>query len=498
MANTTESAPSFSRRQRWGIALHVGLSSLAVLAVVVLLNYLGRDCFFRFHCSSRAGAQLSPLTLRFVHSITNAVKVTLFYDRDEPLFSTVAELLNQYHLANSHILVQAVDYNRDPGAGLKVRDNYKQLLPGQKDVVIFDCGGKTMIYPGAALTKVVWEEVPNEKDRDLDRRKLTEFEGERVFTSLLIAVTSPTRPKAYFLQGHHEEHPLLSGDSVGYVQFLTVLRQNNIEVEAIDLVGANLIPADCRLLIIAGARTPLADAELDKIDRYLNEGGRLLALFKSQGMSQQTGEVPATGLESILAKWGVEVGRRVILDPQNSPGKGYDFIVSGFSGTHPVVNPLIEQGGLQIMPPRPIAKLKVPMQGPDTFRVDEIAFTSPGAFMVGDPTHKRMFPVMAAVDATIKGVTTERGSTRLLVAGDSFFLDNQLISHADNRGFVSYAANWLLDRVQLIDAIDARPVRKYRIIMTRGQLQTTQLLLMGALPGSAVLLGGLVWLRRRR
>jgi len=343
----------------------------------------------------------------------------------------------------------------------------------------------------------VFEEVPNDQERD-DRRKLTEFEGEKVFTSLLIGVTSPVIPKAYFLQGHHGEHPLQNGDIHGYIQFLTVLRQNNIDIDTIDLVGTNPIPADCRLLVIAGPQTALVDTELDKIEQYLNEGGRLLALFKSYGMNPQTGIVPPCGLEGVLAKWGVEVGSRVVLDPQNSPGKGYDFVISAFSKTHPVVNPLIEQGGVHLMPPRPVFRIKTPLQAPDALKVEEIAFTGPAAFAVGSPTHKQVFPVMAAVDATIKGVTTERGSTRILVVGDSFFLDNQLVVSADNRGFISYAANWLLDRVQLIDAIGARPVRKYRIIMTQAQMQTTQLLLMAAMPGAVVLLGGLVWFRRRR
>ena len=34
--------------------------------------------------------------------------------------------------------------------------------------------------------------------------------------------------------------------------------------------------------------------------------------------------------------------------------------------------------------------------------------------------------------------------------------------------------------------------------MTRSQMQTAQILLQTGLPGAAILLGGLVWLRRRR
>jgi len=496
MAASPQPDPSFSAAQRWRIALNVCLSTLAVLAVVVMANYLSRDWFFRFRCSSHAGAELSPLTLKLVRSITNTVKVTLFYDRDEPLFSTIADLLKQYQLANRRIIVQAVDYNRDPGAGLKVRQTYKDLATGQKDVIIFDCGGRPLIFPGRELTKAVIERVPNEKERTF-RRKLTEFEGERVCTSYLIAVTNPTRPKVYFLQDHHGEHPLQSQDVRGYLEFVTVLHQNNIEVETLNLLGTNAVPADCRLLIIAGIQTPLMDMERDKIDQYLNQGGRLLALFNSYAMDPRTGVVPPCGLESILAKWGVEVGANVILDPQHSPGKGFDIVVSDFNVAHPVANPLVQQG-LYMMEPRSVSRINTRLQTPDALKVEEIAFTGTNAFAASDPAHQRSFPVIAAVDATIKGVTTERGSIRLLVAGDSFFLDNEHIVSLDNRGFVGYAVNWLLDRFELIGAIGPRPVQEYRVLMTRTQMQTTQLLLMAVLPGAIVLLGGLVWLRRRR
>ena len=39
------------------------------------------------------------------------------------------------------------------------------------------------------------------------------------------------------------------------------------------------MPADCNLLVIAGPRDVIPDVELEKIEQYLNQGGRLLALF---------------------------------------------------------------------------------------------------------------------------------------------------------------------------------------------------------------------------
>jgi LPXTG-motif cell wall-anchored protein len=84
------------------------------------------------------------------------------------------------------------------------------------------------------------------------------------------------------------------------------------------------------------------------------------------------------------------------------------------------------------------------------------------------------------------------------VVGNSLFLANGYIEEAANRAFAGYAANWLLDRMQLLQGIGPKPIGQYRIVMTQTQKQTTRWLLLAGMPGSVLFLGALVWLRRRR
>ena len=86
----------------------------------------------------------------------------------------------------------------------------------------------------------------------------------------------------------------------------------------------------------------------------------------------------------------------------------------------------------------------------------------------------------------------------MVIVGDSFFLGNRQIESGANRDFLGYAANWLLDRTTLLKGIGPQPVTEFRLIMTREQLQNVRWLLLGALPGAILLLGGLVWLVRRK
>lgn len=87
---------------------------------------------------------------------------------------------------------------------------------------------------------------------------------------------------------------------------------------------------------------------------------------------------------------------------------------------------------------------------------------------------------------------------RMIVVGDTMFLDNQVIEAAGNRDFLGYAVNWLLDRPMLLNGIGPRPVVEFRLLMTQSQLRNVRWLLIAALPGAILAFGGLVWLRRRK
>jgi hypothetical protein len=139
------------------------------------------------------------------------------------------------------------------------------------------------------------------------------------------------------------------------------------------------------------------------------------------------------------------------------------------------------------------------VQAADAPNVEEIAFAGAKSFLVNSPGKPhRAYPLMVAVEkGTVKGVITERGTTRMLIAGDSIFLGNHQIESAANRDFATLAVNWLLDRPQLVEGIGPRPITEYRLVMTRTQLQGAEWLLLGGMPGAVLLLGGVVWLRRR-
>jgi hypothetical protein len=484
--------PSFSPGRKWSIGFNVGLVLLLASAVVVMLNYLSHDYFRRSYWSTRTRIELSPRTLHLLKSVTNQVNITLYYDKEDALYSTVADLLNQYRLHNPNLSVRTVDYLRDAGAAQKTKAQYLSTSPSDKDLVIFDCAGKTRIIDGSLLSTNTLEQVPNPEGNQLKfRRRPVAFRGELVFTATLLEVINPKPLIAYFLSGH-AEHQIDSGDEItGYLKFVSFLQQNSIRVHPLLLTGTNPVPPDCDLLVIAGPRTAISESELIKLDQYLTQGGRLFALFNSDSLRRET------GLEKLLAPWGVGVGNDIVRDPDHTDPRSGDLVVSAFSH-HPIVNPLLGYG-LDLLPPRAIGKLSASAQAADAPRVEAIAASGEGSYLASDPTHKQSFPLAVAVEkGAIQGKVTEHGTTRMVVIGDSIFLGNHQLDLLGNRDFAGFAVNWLLDRTELLGGPGARPITEYRLVMTNSQLQQAEWVLLAGMPGAVLALGGLVWLRRRR
>ena len=490
MSADPKSRPSFSAASRWQIGLDVALRTALVLAVVVMVNYLGSRFYHRFFLSAQTSVKLSSRTVTALHSVTNAVKVTLFFDTaNEEFYPDIVALLNEYRAVNKNISIRTVDYVQDPGEAEKVKAQYKLAGADNKDLVIFDCNDRVKTVSGAAITQYTLEQVPNEKEREF-RKKPVAFSGEKIFTAMLMALQNAQPLRAYFLQGHGEPS-LTDNGNFGYLKFASVLQQNSIVVTNLELPDTAEIPMDCNLLVIAAPAAAFADSELQKIGQYLAQGGRLLLLFDYASLKHPT------GLEEVLRRWGINVLADIVQDPQNTI-TGQDIKVRSF-GDHPVVNSLADFS-LQLVLPRPVEKINLPNPPVNAPEVTQLALTGPNATLTGDRSDPpRSYSLIAAAEQKpTPGVANLRGNTRLIVAGDSIFLGNYYIEGGANRDFLNSAANWLLDRPQLIEGIGPRPITEFRLLMTQHQQQQLRWLLLGALPGGVLFFGWLVWLVRRQ
>ena len=134
----------------------------------------------------------------------------------------------------------------------------------------------------------------------------------------------------------------------------------------------------------------------------------------------------------------------------------------------------------------------------------ELATTSPGRAWPRQPSGRiekkgAAIPLMVAVEkGAIQGINADRGAPRIVVVGDSYFLVNNNIQAEANRDFARNAVNWLVSRELLVQGIETRSVKEYRITMTGREMTVVRWLFIVGFPGSVLFAGFLVWLRRRR
>ena len=492
------SQPSFSGAHRWWIALNTGLSIAAVVALVVMINYLADGYSRIYHWSRDASFQLSPQTLQVLDSLTNDVDITIFFEangRNQQIYGLTKSLLTEYHRScPRHIHVRTLDYTREVGEAkeLLARNNMTGL--DEKDFVLFEANGHTKLVYAGELAEYDFSDLLAGRSQYVRRKG---FRGEMYFTADIFAVSYPQPMKAYFLYGHGENDPGGPGTETSKLgaysdsKLAAILEKEiNCPWERLSLAGTNPIPADCALLIIAGPREGVVQpAECDKIATYLIKGGRLLALLPKE-----------CGLEPVLRNWNVQIPNDLVMetDEKYVPGDGLTFFAAELT-PHPIINPLAsEKISIRMVATRPVFPLdggKVP-GGPDA---RYLALTTAN----GIDLEKRRgrYPLIVAVEqGVVKGVSSPKGGgTRIVVAGDSDFLDDQMIdSYAGNHLFAWQALNWLLQRPQIMLAgLGPQPIKEYQFYMTGTQAKVIDGLFLAAMPGAVLLLGGLVWLRRR-
>ncbi|HEX5397604.1 MAG TPA: Gldg family protein [Verrucomicrobiae bacterium] len=487
--------PSYSPQRRWKIGVDLAVRTILVGAVVVMANFLSAQFFHRFYLSSQTSVQLSSRTLSVLHALTNHIAVTLYYDRQDDFYPDVVALLKQYQAKNPNISFRTVDPVRNPGEAEKVKVQYKLASTDDKNLIIFDAGnGRFQVHPGDALLHYAAGGISKDKKIEFVPDK---FRGEQMFTAALLAFENDRPFKAYFLQGDGEPSPADSGN-FGYLKFTTVLEQNYIMVTNLVLTATRDVPPDCNLLIYIApspgvSAAPLNDSELQKINQYLAQGGRMLVLLNYSSIEHPT------GLEPILQHWGVNAAADFVQDPQYTI-TGQDIKVRKFN-RHPAINPIADNDlSLQMILPRMVGSMDWKNPPASAPQVTELAFSSADSVLAGDPSAPpRSYPLITAVEQKNNaGVANPTGGTRIIVTGDSIFLGNYYIQGAANREFLGYAANWLLDRPQLLEGVGERSVTEYRLEMTKLQRRNVFWLLLGALPGVVLLFGGVVWLTRRK
>lgn len=498
---SADESPSFVPARRFRIAVSVLVGVVSAVVVFVLVNHLAASRVrWRGDFSSSGRFELSPLTQQVLDGLTNDIKVTVLFPRDSDLFGHIDGLLREYSIRQPRVRARFVDSEAEPVTAIQVRTGYK-LGPEESNLIVFDSGTQVVRVAESELSSYDADLNAMLQGQKREVRR-SAFKGELLFTSAIANLATTNVAHACFLGGHDEAKAESEDRIAGYYRFARVLESKAARVSTIRLDGTNDVPADCQLLVIPGPGQPFLPAEVERIGRFLDGGGRVLLGLNSGVPSLRL------GIEGMLSDWGIAAPPAFAADTNNTAG-GFSVLTTNL-GSHPITLPLVRnEARLFFHAPRVVGTLPLEQRAADAPKATVLAATGPSgmtrsdfrngtvAFKPGLDLAGRPIPMAAAAErGGVTGVAAGRGTARMVVVGDHMVFGNDAFNNPGNVDFAELTLAWLLDRTQLL-AIGPKPVREYRLYLTPSQHRAIRWTLLGVLPGGVLLLGVVVWSRRR-
>jgi ABC-type uncharacterized transport system involved in gliding motility auxiliary subunit len=274
------------------------VSTLAVIVILGLINFLGVRHTKRIDLSENQQFSLAPQTQQVVQNLQQPVKAWVFTKQADP---AVRSLLEEYQRQGKLFSFEFVDPQAQPG--LAQAFSVKDL-------------GDVYLELGAG------------KRRQFIQSLQTERFSEVKLTNGIEQLTRDRPTKVYFLQGHGERPVEAARDSVS--QTIKSLKDKNATSEPLNLAQNPEVPKDANVVVVAGPKRSLLEAEVKALRNYLQQGGSLLLMLDPNTSS---------GLDGLLQDWGVKLDNRLAVDASGSGqavGLGPAVPIVTQYGDHPI------------------------------------------------------------------------------------------------------------------------------------------------------------------
>ncbi len=460
---------------------------LAVLALVAVANMLAFKYHRRVDLTRGNVAPLTDRTKSFLLGLPKPAKLILFFAAENILFDPVHLVALQYEAASRGISVEMVNPFRDQTRAGELAQKYKI---GQRENVI------VVEYDGRA--KVITTDDLADFDRSPETfgqsAQPTNFKGEPAITGALIELLEPERGVIYFVRGQGEAE-LGAKSPLGVLAML--IERENVVLKELSLSTVEAIPRDAVAVVIAGAKYDPSESEFRVLREYWERQGRLLVLLDPGAQTPQLhGWLGSLGVmvqdDRIFANLGGVTG---IIADVPTEFIGDSSIAKKFRGVNPQF-----VGGTQSL------KLEAGRVASAKIRVSPLLQAVAGFWGETDwrqagvngiefnpEKHRSKDLVVAAM--VEKGEPGAPENSRLIaVSSVKYILDENLTRQCAD--FTIAAVNWLLRREALV-GIPPRDMRMFALSITSTQLSRLFVVVVILLPAVAVLIGGIVWRRRR-
>jgi len=453
---------------------------LLAAGILIVLNLIARNTFWRLDLTDDRVYSLSEASVELVRGLEDPVSITAFFTADLPAQFAANRLFLEEKLADYHayggqnVLYQFVDPDAEEDRAEAARLGVSAV---QIQVVENDNVQLKNAYMGLAI------EYENNREAIPVIQDLSRLEYD--ITSAIRRLTRSEKPQVGYLTGHGE--PDLMKNMPALVQGLSA----NYDVAPAMADQLTAAEAPDVLLVIAPSDT-IPDADLQALDSYIMNGGRVGFLLNRVAADLQAGQAfeLTVGIEDMLATYGIVMTPNLIMDEQSSvvnmQSRQGAFtvtqqieyplfpVVTSFNSDNQMVNRL---GGVMFYV---VSSIDTSAALPAGVIREPLIYSSrqsglqQGFFML-QPTQTTAtlsggpFLLGAAFSGVFPGAFEPGRSsaeTRLVAVGDGDFINEQIIPAGQGGGaaFGLNMVDWLIQDEAILSirskSIDPRPLKE--------------------------------------
>ncbi len=388
-----------------GLGINIGL----VLSIIGLFNYLGNKRIITYDITARKTNTIAPQSLKVLEMVKNPVKITLYAKRED--WGKYLGLLKMFTNASPKIQVEAIDIDLKPH------------LAKEK-----------------GITESGTIEVVSDKTQ-----LLVLLDSELTLTNAILKTLRSKSVKVYFTIGHNEL-TCKSKEAEGLSTFCDSLTYTNYELAELDLMKEQAVPADADVVIVAGPDSAFLKEEVDRLGKYLDNGGALLmALAPSFEIDRYS------NLRELMKKWGLDIRNDLVLD-RLSTVQGADAtipLINSYASDHELTKDLKSRSLFPMS--SSISKVKVDdihssllamtTQFPGSWAESDLETVIKGKAAFDEKDLKGPVAVLAAAEKHSHNAKIK--DSRILLSGSSSAMVNGYIQQEGNRKLFSQAVAWL-------------------------------------------------------
>lgn len=338
-----------------------------------------------------------------------------------------------------------------------------------------------------------------------ENRQKVEIPSEQQIANALLKVTRTSKKTVYFLKGHGERDVNDEGKE-GYSQAKRAIELENLLVKDLVLLRAQEVPKDAAVIVVAGPRKPILEAERKMLEEYVGKrAGAVYFLLDPQTDAR---------LEDFLKGYGLVLSKDMVVDRLSR--------LFGMGDLTPVITQYAEHKITQNFNAAsffPLARSVQVLKGdklPKKVKAEVLAQTGPGSWAETDLERlgkgeaeldekkdlKGPVPVGAVVTYEAKEANPSEGElakeARMVVFGNSRFASNEALNASGNRDLFLNSLSWLAEQE---DLISIRPKERQGggpVFLTAAQSRAIFFLPVVVLPGLVLLSAAAVYIRRRK